>query len=101
MPLNDYAVPDDFFIAAETGHNKLIFPCCACIHKDKQHDAYPCRYCGHNSDPVEHYYCPLCEEVQEGSPQMENIIAKGTKAMINGVCSSCYAAIKEDMTNNI
>ena len=55
MPLSDYEVEQDFFIAQDGDRSfgqvnaDLCFPCCACKCNDRKCDQIPCAICGHNS----------------------------------------------------
>ena len=55
MPLSDYEVEQDFFIAQDNDRSfgqlnaDLCFPCCACKCNDRECDQIPCAICGHNS----------------------------------------------------
>ena len=53
MAIEDYAVADDHFEPlTEAGsvyfNGDFAFPCCVCIHNDKQETQHPCDKCGHN-----------------------------------------------------
>lgn len=49
MSMEEYRVPitNDFFEFDETLPG-FSFPCCACVHRIKDHMADPCGMCGHN-----------------------------------------------------
>ena len=54
MSLRDYARVRDHFDISDDGivgiNAELAFPCCCCLHHDRQWNDHPCIVCDHNAN---------------------------------------------------